>query len=52
MANGSVDKGFEQGRPVVLRNGTVVTMDSRKTVLTGADVLIREGRIEAVPDPS
>ncbi|HEU4511645.1 MAG TPA: amidohydrolase family protein [Nocardioidaceae bacterium] len=48
MTNGSVDKGFEQGRPVVLRNGTVLTMDSRKTVLTGADVLIRDGRIEAV----
>jgi cytosine/adenosine deaminase-related metal-dependent hydrolase len=35
-------------RPVVLRRGTVLTMDDRHTVLTEADVLVIGQRIEAV----
>ena len=38
----------EPGRPVVLRGGTVLTMDDAHTVLTGADVLVADGRIAAV----
>jgi cytosine/adenosine deaminase-related metal-dependent hydrolase len=36
------------GRPVVLRGGTVLTMDDAGTVLTGADVLVVDDRITAV----
>src|SRR5512138_3372888 len=36
------------GRPVVLRGGTVLTMDGAGTVLTDADVLVVGDRIEAV----
>lgn len=36
------------GRPVVLRNGLVLTLDDAHTVLTGADVLVRGDRIAAV----
>jgi 5-methylthioadenosine/S-adenosylhomocysteine deaminase len=36
------------GRPVVLRGGTVLTMDDNHTVLTGADVLVVEDRVAAV----
>ncbi len=36
------------GRPVVLRGGTVLTMDDRHTVLPGADVLVADHRIAAV----
>jgi len=39
---------FESGRPLVLRGGTVLTMDSGNTVLTGADVLVVGSRVEAV----
>ena len=39
---------FESGRPLVLRGGTVLTMDADKTVLTGADVLVVESHVEAV----
>ena len=39
---------FENGRPLVLRGGTVLTMDTGKTVLTGADVLVVGSRVEAV----
>jgi 5-methylthioadenosine/S-adenosylhomocysteine deaminase len=39
---------FEVGRPVVLRHGTVLTMDDGRSVLTGADVLVVGERIEAV----
>jgi 5-methylthioadenosine/S-adenosylhomocysteine deaminase len=35
-------------RPVVLRGGTVLTMDDRHTVLTGADVLVVGDRVAAV----
>jgi len=47
---------IEAGRPVVLRNGTVLTMDDAKQVLTGCDVLVVGDRIAeigpslAVPD--
>lgn len=36
------------GRPVVLRHGTVLTMDDAHTVLTDADVLVVGDRVEAV----
>ena len=36
------------GSPVVFRGGTVLTMDDRRTVLTGADVLVVGKRVEAV----
>src|SRR5215213_9532482 len=36
------------GRPVVLRGGTVLTMDDAGTVLTGADVLVVDDRIAGV----
>ena len=36
------------GRPVVLRGGTVLTMDDSHTVLTPADVLVVDNRIAAV----
>ena len=36
------------GRPLLLRGGTVITMDPDLGVLPGADVLVRDGRIEAV----
>ena len=36
------------GRPVVLRGGTVLTMDDSHTVLAGADVLVVDDRIAAV----
>ncbi|ONI68144.1 amidohydrolase [Kribbella sp. ALI-6-A] len=36
------------GRPVVLRGGTVLTMDDAHTVLTDADVLVVDDRIAAV----
>ena len=36
------------GRPVVLRGGTVLTMDDQHTVLVGADVLVVDDRVAAV----
>ena len=42
---------FASGRPVVLRGGTVLTMDDAHQVLALADVLVVEDRIAAVgPD--
>lgn len=38
----------EPGRPVLLRGGTVLTMDAAHTVLTDADVLVVDDRIAAV----
>ncbi|WP_116450596.1 amidohydrolase family protein [Blastococcus litoris] len=38
----------EPGRPVVLRGGTVLTMDGSCTVLNDADVLVVDDRIAAV----
>jgi cytosine/adenosine deaminase-related metal-dependent hydrolase len=40
--------GMNDGRPVVLRGGTVLTMDAAGTVLEGGDVLVVGDRIEAV----
>jgi 5-methylthioadenosine/S-adenosylhomocysteine deaminase len=41
----------QQGRPVVLRGGTVLTMDDQRTLLRDADVLVEGERIAAVgPD--
>ena len=46
------------GRPIVFRNGTVLTMDDSHRVLTGADVLVTGQHITAVgprlevPDPA
>jgi cytosine/adenosine deaminase-related metal-dependent hydrolase len=39
---------FAPGRPVVLRGGTVLTMDDRKQVFDRADVLVTGDRITAV----
>src|SRR5690242_20103912 len=39
---------FEAGRPVVLRGGTVLPMDSARQVRTGADVLVIGEEIAAV----
>ena len=52
MSSGENVQGQAQvGRPVVLRNGTVLTMDDRKSVLKGADVLVVDEQIAAVgPD--
>ena len=44
---------FEDGRPLVLRGGTVLTMDGSRRVLPRADVLVVADRIAAVgPDLS
>jgi 5-methylthioadenosine/S-adenosylhomocysteine deaminase len=43
-----VTEAPEAGRPVLLRGGTVLTMDAAHTVLTGADVLVVDDRIAAV----
>lgn len=48
MSTGSELRTFDSDRPVVLRNGTVLTMDGQRTVLTDADVLVMGDRIEAV----
>lgn len=48
MATGSTAGTFASDRPVVLRNGTVLTMDDRRTVLAEADVLVVGDHIEAV----
>jgi 5-methylthioadenosine/S-adenosylhomocysteine deaminase len=39
---------IEPGRPVVLRGGTVLTMDDRRTVIEDADVLVVGERVAAV----
>jgi cytosine/adenosine deaminase-related metal-dependent hydrolase len=39
---------FEVGRPVVLRNGTVLTLDDAHRVLSGSDVLVQGERIAAI----
>ena len=36
---------FQPGRPVLLRGGTVLTMDDARTVLAGTDVLVVGDRI-------
>jgi len=45
---GSSPQTPADGRPLVFRRGTVVTMDDRRTVLKDADVLVVGNRIEAV----
>jgi 5-methylthioadenosine/S-adenosylhomocysteine deaminase len=35
-------------RPVIIRNGLVLTMDDAHTVLPGADVLVVDGRIAGI----
>jgi cytosine/adenosine deaminase-related metal-dependent hydrolase len=40
-------KGFDAGRPVVLRGGIVLTVDDAKQVLPGCDVLVVDDRIAA-----
>ena len=40
--------GFAAGRPILLRGGTVLPMNDRHEVLTGADVLVAGDRIAAV----
>lgn len=42
------DNAPVSGRPVVLRRGTVLTMDDARTVLTHADVLVVDDRIAAI----
>ena len=39
---------LREGRPTVLRGGTVLTMDRAGTVLKGGDVLVVGDRVEAV----
>ena len=46
--SGSQAAPLEPGRPLVLRGGTVLTMDGSHTVLPGADVLVVGDRIAAV----
>jgi 5-methylthioadenosine/S-adenosylhomocysteine deaminase len=48
MSTTTPSAGQEQDRPVVLRGGTVLTMDDRKRVLRDADVLVVDQRIAAV----
>jgi 5-methylthioadenosine/S-adenosylhomocysteine deaminase len=43
-----VTEAPEAGRPVLLRGGTVLTMDAAHTVLSDADVLVVDDRIAAV----
>jgi 5-methylthioadenosine/S-adenosylhomocysteine deaminase len=47
-ADSSPQQAFAQGRPVVLRHGTVLTMDDDSTVLEDTDVLVVDERVEAV----
>jgi cytosine/adenosine deaminase-related metal-dependent hydrolase len=42
------DTDFGSGRPVVLRGGTVLTMDDAGQVLAGGDVLVAGGKITAI----
>ncbi|MFP4311146.1 MAG: amidohydrolase family protein [Nitriliruptoraceae bacterium] len=46
MGDGAAE--MTEGRPIVLRGGTVLTMDATSTVLEGGDVLVVGDRIEAV----
>ncbi|HEY3732316.1 MAG TPA: amidohydrolase family protein [Streptosporangiaceae bacterium] len=48
MPNPDLDLAHLDGRPVLLRGGTVLTMDDRHTVLPGGDVLVTGDRITAV----
>jgi cytosine/adenosine deaminase-related metal-dependent hydrolase len=47
--NSAVDSDrFSPGRPVVLRNATVLTIDPTAGIIDGGDVLVAAGRIAAV----
>lgn len=46
MGSGAAE--MNDGRPIVLRGGTVLTMDASGTVLEGGDLLVVGDRIEAV----
>src|SRR4051812_30047212 len=48
MSTGTQSTTFRADQPVVFRNGTVLTMDDRRSVLTDADVWVAGERIEAV----
>jgi cytosine/adenosine deaminase-related metal-dependent hydrolase len=48
MASTSQSQQFDEGRPIVLRGGTVLTMDDEHTVHSDADVLVVGKQIEAV----
>ena len=48
MTAGYEPAALAPGRPIVFRNGTVLTMDDAHHVLTGADVLVTGDRIAAV----
>jgi cytosine/adenosine deaminase-related metal-dependent hydrolase len=48
MTAGYESANLAPGRPIVFRNGTVLTMDNSHQVLTGADVLVTGDRIAAV----
>jgi cytosine/adenosine deaminase-related metal-dependent hydrolase len=48
MTHGTQSTSFAADQPIVFRNGTVLTMDDQRTVLTDADVLVVGERIEAV----
>lgn len=47
-AQSSTGQSLAAGRPLVFRNGLVLTMDGSRTVLKDADVLIADGVIKAV----
>jgi len=44
----STGQSLENGRPLVFRNGLVLTMDNAHRVLTGCDVLVVDGLIREV----
>jgi 5-methylthioadenosine/S-adenosylhomocysteine deaminase len=48
MTAGHEPADLQLGRPIVFRNGTVLTMDNAHQVLTEADVLVTGDRIAAV----
>jgi 5-methylthioadenosine/S-adenosylhomocysteine deaminase len=48
MTAGNEPADLAPGRPIVFRNGTVLTMDNAHHVLTGADVLVTGDSIAAV----
>jgi 5-methylthioadenosine/S-adenosylhomocysteine deaminase len=48
MTAGYQPADLAPGRPIVFRNGTVLTMDNAHHVLSGADVLVTGDRIAAV----
>jgi 5-methylthioadenosine/S-adenosylhomocysteine deaminase len=45
---GSNDQTFEVGRPIVFRNGLVLTMDNAHHVIVDGDVLVVDGRIRGI----